>query len=142
MPYTPKQYKVDAVGCPMELTETVAMKLAIHFDYDKAVVKDEFMDEVGNLAKFMNQYLNTVVTVEGHTDSAGTDKYNKALSQRRADAVKAVLISKYNIEPERVKAVGYGEEKPVADNKTAEGREENRRVVGSVSTDITKKVKR
>ena len=141
-PDTPRQYKVDAVGCPMELTETVAVKLAIRFDYDKAIVKDEYLDEVGNLAKFMNQYLNTVVTVEGHTDSAGTDAYNKALSQRRADSVKSVLITKYGVEAERVKAVGYGEEKPIADNKTAEGREENRRVVGSVSTDVTKKVKR
>ena len=141
-PDTPKQYKVDAVGCPMELTETVAVKLAVKFDTAKSIVKDEYLDDIGNLAKFMNQYANTVVTVEGHTDSQGADAYNEKLSQQRAEAVKQVLITKFGIAADRVKAVGYGEEKPVADNNTADGREQNRRVVGSVSTDVTKKVKR
>lgn len=138
-PDTAKQYKVDAVGCPMELTETVAIKLAVKFDTAKSIVKDEYLDDIGNLAKFMNQYANTVVTVGGHTDSQGADGYNEKLSQSRADAVKQVLISKFGIAAERVTAKGFGESQPVADNKTAAGREENRRVVGSVSTDVTKK---
>jgi len=138
-PGTAKQYKVDAVGCPMELTETVAIKLAVKFDNAKDVVKPEYLDDIGNLAKFMNQYANTEVTVEGHTDSVGSDAYNKTLSQKRAEAVKQVLITKFNIGADRVKAVGFGESTPVADNKTATGREENRRVVGSVSTAVTKK---
>jgi len=138
-PDTPKQYKVDAVGCPLELTETVAIKLAVKFDTDKAVVKDQYLDDIGNLAKFMNQYANTVVTVEGHTDSQGSDAYNQVLSQKRAEAVKAVLITKFGIAADRVTATGYGESKPEADNKTAEGRETNRRVVGAVSTDVKKK---
>lgn len=138
-PDTPKQYKVDAVGCPMELTETVAIKLAVKFDTDKAVVKDQYLEDIGNLAKFMNQYANTVVTVEGHTDSQGSDAYNQKLSQKRADAVKAVLITKFGISADRVTAKGIGEAQPVADNKTAAGREENRRVVGAVSTDVKKK---
>ncbi|MES2822015.1 MAG: OmpA family protein [Pseudomonadota bacterium] len=138
-PDTPKQYKVDAVGCPMELTETVAIKLAVKFDSAKSVVKDQYLDDIGNLAKFMNQYANTIVTVEGHTDSQGSDAYNKTLSQSRAEAVKQVLINKFSIGADRVNAVGFGEAKPVSDNTTATGREENRRVVGSVSTDVTKK---
>lgn len=138
-PGTPKQYKVDAVGCPMELTETVSIKLAVKFDNAKAVVKDQYLDDIGNLAKFMNQYANTVVTVEGHTDSVGSDAYNKTLSQKRAEAVKEVLITKFNIGADRVKAVGFGEAQPVADNNTATGREENRRVVGAVSTAVTTK---
>lgn len=138
-PDTPKQYKVDAVGCPLELTETVAIKLAVKFDTDKADVKDQYLEDIGNLAKFMNQYANTVVTVEGHTDSQGSDAYNQKLSQKRAEAVKAVLITKFGIAADRVTAVGYGEAKPEADNKTAEGRETNRRVVGAVSTAVTKK---
>ena len=138
-PNTKKQYKVDAVGCPMELTETVSIKLAVKFDNAKAIVKDEYLDDIGNLATFMDQYTNTVVTVEGHTDSVGSDAYNKTLSQKRAEAVKQVLISKYNIGAERVKAVGMGEASPVADNTTASGREDNRRVVGAVSTAVTTK---
>jgi OmpA-OmpF porin, OOP family len=141
-PDTAKQYKVDAVGCPMELTETAAIKLAVKFDNNKAVVKDEYLADIGNLATFMNQYANTVVTVEGHTDSVGSDVYNKNLSQKRAEAVKQVLISKFNIGADRVTALGMGEAAPIADNTTATGREENRRVVGAVSTDVTRKAVR
>lgn len=138
-PDTLAQYKVDAVGCPMELTETVSIKLAVKFDSAKSIVKDQYLDDIGNLAKFMNQYANTVVTVEGHTDSQGSDAYNKTLSQSRAEAVKQALITKYNISADRVNAVGLGEAKPISDNTTATGREENRRVVGAVSTAVTKK---
>ncbi len=138
-PDTPKQYKVDSVGCPMELTETVAVKLAVQFDTAKSIVKDEYVDDIGDLAKFMNQYLNTVVTVEGHTDSQGSDAYNEKLSQSRAEAVKQVLINRFSIAADRITAKGFGESKPVGDNKTAAGREENRRVVGAVSTDVKKK---
>lgn len=138
-PGTAKQYKVDAVGCPLELTETVSIKLAVKFDNAKDIVKPEYQDDIGNLAKFMDQYANTVVTVEGHTDSVGSDAYNKTLSQKRAEAVKQVLINKFNIAADRVKAVGHGESTPVADNTTATGREENRRVVGAVSTAVTTK---
>jgi OOP family OmpA-OmpF porin len=138
-PDTPKQYKVDAVGCPMELTETVAVKLAVKFDTAKSAVKEEYVDDIGSLAKFMNQYVNTVVTVEGHTDSQGSDAYNQKLSQSRAEAVKQVLITKFGIAADRITAKGFGEAKPVGDNNTVAGREENRRVVGSVSTDVKKK---
>ena len=139
-PDTPKQYKVDAVGCPMELTETVSVKLAVKFDTAKSIVKDEYVDDIGNLAKVMNQYLNTVVTVEGHTDSQGSDAYNQKLSQSRAEAVKQVLITKFGIAADRVTAKGFGEAQPVGDNATVTGREENRRVVGAVSADVIKKV--
>lgn len=138
-PDTPKQYKVDAVGCPLELTETVAVKLAVKFDTAKSIVKDQYVDDIGNLAKFMNQYANTVVTVEGHTDSQGADAYNQSLSQSRAEAVKQVLITKFGIAADRVTAKGFGESQPVGDNATATGREDNRRVVGAVSTDVKKK---
>lgn len=138
-PDTLKQYKVDSVGCPMELTETVSMNLDIKFDSAKAVVKDAYLPEVQKLATFMNQYANTVVTVEGHTDSQGADAYNQKLSQQRADAVKATLITKFGIDADRVTAVGYGEARPLADNNTADGRLTNRRVVGAVSTAVTRK---
>jgi OmpA-OmpF porin, OOP family len=135
---TPKAHKVDAVGCSLKLTETVAIELKITFDTAKSVIKPEFEGEVAGLANFMNQYADTVVTVEGHTDSQGSDVYNQKLSQSRADAVKAALITKYGIGADRVNAVGYGESKPVADNMNAAGREKNRRVVGQVSTKVTK----
>lgn len=138
-PNTARQFKVDAEGCPMELTETVSVKLAVKFDTNSSVVVEEYIANIRELANFMNQYANTEVTVEGHTDSSGSDAYNKALSQRRADSVRDVLIQRLNIEAERVKAVGYGEERPTADNATAAGREANRRVVGAVATKVTTK---
>jgi len=135
---TPKTHKVDAVGCSLKLTETVAIKLNITFDSAKSVIKPEFENEVKNLADFMNQYADTVVTVEGHTDSQGADAYNQKLSQSRADAVKTDLVTNYGIGAERVTAIGYGEARPIADNSTAAGREQNRRVVAQVSTKVTK----
>lgn len=135
---TPKTNKVDAVGCSLKLTETVSIKLNITFDSAKSVIKPQFDDEVKKLADFMNQYADTVVTVEGHTDSQGADAYNLKLSQSRADAVKANLVANYGISADRVTAKGFGETQPIADNATAAGREENRRVVAQVSTKVTK----
>lgn len=137
-PNTPSTHKVDDVGCSLKLTETVAIELKITFDTAQAIIKPAFEGEVAKLATFMNQYADTQVTVEGHTDSQGSDAYNQKLSQNRADAVKAALITKYGIAADRVNAVGYGEAKPIADNMTAAGREQNRRVVGQVSTKVTK----
>lgn len=141
-PDTPRTHKVDAVGCSLKLTETVAIDLKITFDTAKAIIKPEFESEVAKLATFMNQYADTVVTVEGHTDSQGSDAYNQKLSQSRADSVKAALITKHGVDADRVNAIGYGEAKPVADNMNAAGREQNRRVVGQVSTKVTTTEKR
>lgn len=137
-PETPTTHKVDTVGCSLKLTETVAIELNITFDSAKSIIKPAFESEVAKLATFMNQYADTVVTIEGHTDSQGADTYNQSLSQSRADAVKVALISKYGISADRVNSIGYGEAKPIADNTTAAGREQNRRVVGQVSTAVTK----
>lgn len=141
-PDTPRRYKVDEHGCPMELTEDVSINLAVAFDFDSAVVKDEFIPDIRRVAEFMNQFLNTRVTIEGHTDSVGAAAYNKALSQRRANAVRDVLVQRLDIEPNRVTAVGYGEERPIADNNVDTGRAANRRVVAEISTDVTTKVTR
>ena len=97
------------------------------FDFDKSVLKpagkaklDDIVSKVGGLN------LEVIIAV-GHTDSIGTDAYNQKLSVRRAEAVKAYLVSK-GIEKNRVYTEGKGEKQPVADNKTSEGRAKNRRV--------------
>ncbi len=97
------------------------------FDFDKSVLKpagkaklDDIVSKVGGLN------LEVIIAV-GHTDSVGTDAYNQKLSVRRAEAVKAYLVSK-GIEKNRVYTEGKGEKQPVADNKTSEGRAKNRRV--------------
>lgn len=97
------------------------------FDFDKAVLKPEGKAKLADLADKVGGVNLEVVIAVGHTDSIGTDGYNQALSVRRAEAVKAYLVSK-GIESNRVYTEGKGESQAVADNKTSEGRAKNRRV--------------
>ena len=114
------------------LAEKVTIELEVLFETDKSIVRPEYYSKVSELAAFMVKYPNTVVTIEGHTDSRASDSYNQALSQRRVDAVKEVLITQFSIAPERLTAIGYGESQPRASNDNAEGRQLNRRVVAVV----------
>ena len=116
--------------------EVVRVELDVKFDFDKAVVKEESYGDIKNLAEFMNQYPQTSTTVEGHTDSVGSDAYNQGLSQRRANAVREVLVNQYGVDGSRVNAVGHGESQPVADNATDSGRAINRRVEAEVEAQI------
>lgn len=99
----------------------------ITFATDSSDVKSEFMDTLRSVAKVVQEYENTLVTIEGHTDSTGSDSYNQLLSERRAASVAEVLLSE-GVAFERIAAEGYGESRPVASNDTAEGRAQNRRV--------------
>ncbi|MCQ4346538.1 OmpA family protein [Pseudomonas stutzeri] len=116
--------------------EVVRVELDVKFDFDKAQVKPESFADIQNLAEFMNQYPQTTTTVEGHTDSVGTDAYNQKLSERRAAAVREVLVNQYGVSSSRVSSVGYGESRPVADNATEAGRAINRRVEAEVEAQI------
>ena len=97
------------------------------FDFDKAVLKPEGKAKLDDLVGKVKGINLEVIIAVGHTDSVGTDAYNQKLSVRRAEAVKAYLVSK-GIEKNRVYTEGKGEKQPVADNKTSEGRAKNRRV--------------
>jgi OOP family OmpA-OmpF porin len=97
------------------------------FDFDKAVLKPEGKAKLDDLASKVKAINLEVIIAVGHTDSVGSDAYNQKLSVRRAEAVKAYLVTK-GIEKNRVYTEGKGEKQPVADNKTTEGRAKNRRV--------------
>ena len=97
------------------------------FDFDKAVIKAEGKAKLDDLIGKVKGINLEVIIAVGHTDSVGSDAYNQKLSVRRAEAVKAYLVSK-GIEKNRVYTEGKGEKQPVADNKTKEGRAKNRRV--------------
>ena len=97
------------------------------FDFDKSVLKPEGKAKLDDLVGKVQGINLEVIIAVGHTDSIGTDAYNQKLSVRRAEAVKAYLVSK-GIEKNRVYTEGKGEKQPVADNRTAQGRAKNRRV--------------
>src|SRR3954471_19388772 len=97
------------------------------FDFDKSVLKPEGKAKLDDLTSKIQGINLEVIIAVGHTDSVGTDTYNQKLSVRRAEAVKAYLVSK-GIEKNRVYTEGKGERQPVAANTTAEGRAKNRRV--------------
>jgi len=112
---------------PVPVSQKVTYSADAFFDFDKSVVKPEAKVKLDELVSQIRGINLEVVIAVGHTDSIGTDAYNQRLSVRRAEAVKAYLVSK-GIEANRVYTEGKGEKQPVADNKTAAGRAKNRRV--------------
>ena len=97
------------------------------FDVDSAIVKPRqraVVDEVGDV---LLEYPKTAVVVQGHTDSTGSEEHNQELSERRAAAIKNLLIGQ-GVDDRRLSAIGYGEGYPAADNDDAGGRQQNRRV--------------
>jgi OmpA-OmpF porin, OOP family len=118
-------------GCPEiapeDLTRINVIASKIFFETAKATLKTESLAQLDALVTILNRYEGAILIIEGHCDSDGTDEYNQDLSQRRTEAVKAYLMSK-GIMESRLVAIGYGESKPIADNKTAAGKAKNRRV--------------
>ena len=99
----------------------------ITFDLNESSIKPSFSGTLESVALVLKEYDKTIIQIEGHTDSSGSDSYNQLLSERRASSVRDFLLNQ-GIEPKRSRAVGYGERYPVASNDTAAGREQNRRV--------------
>lgn len=99
----------------------------INFDVNKAVIKPASMGEINAIANILKQNPALKIEIGGHTDSDGDDASNLKLSEARANAVKTQLVS-MGIDASRLMTKGYGETKPIGDNKTAEGKTENRRV--------------
>jgi outer membrane protein OmpA-like peptidoglycan-associated protein len=105
----------------------VQLRNDILFDTGSDALKAEGVVELGKMGDILAKYGDDRVQVAGHTDSVGDAKHNQALSEKRAAAVKTVLVSR-GVKEQQISVVGYGETKPVADNHTAEGRAKNRRV--------------
>jgi OmpA-OmpF porin, OOP family len=104
------------------------MTLRINFDFDKSVIREADEADLKKAIGFVKKYPNANVKLEGHTDSRGTEEYNQKLSEQRAEAVQNYLIQKGAVQRADISTVGYGESRPIADNKTDAGRAENRRV--------------
>jgi len=123
---TPVQ-EVKPAAKPKPVAEKVTFAADVLFDFDKSVIKPEGKAKLDDLAGKVRGINLEVVIAIGHADSIGSDAYNQKLSVRRAESVKAYLVSK-GIESNRIYTEGKGEKQPVADNKTREGRAKNRRV--------------
>jgi OmpA-OmpF porin, OOP family len=103
-------------------------KVSVTFGFDKAMLTNDDKSQLDSFAGQLGGAKSYILEVTGGTDSAGPAQYNYDLSQRRADAVVQYLASKYGIAPHRFYLIGIGKDQYVADNKTAAGRQENRRV--------------
>lgn len=141
-PDTNPAFKVDEVGCAIMLIETVSIQMHVAFETNSAVLRPQFDGELKKVADFMAQFAGTSVTVEGHTDGTGSNAYNKALSDRRANSVRDALITRFGLAEDRISATGFGEEQPIASNDTKEGREQNRRVVAVIESTLERPAER
>jgi outer membrane protein OmpA-like peptidoglycan-associated protein len=112
----------------------ITFESGLLFDFDSDVVKGNAQTNLGNLATSLESYPNTDVLIVGHTDATGSDSYNQNLSQRRATAAKAFLVSR-GVPSDRIRTEGMGESEPVASNATAEGQAQNRRVEVAIFAD-------
>jgi len=127
-PDTPAGVKVDGDGCPLPKNCNKPSVVEIAFDTNKAVIKAKYHSELDNIGKFLKEFPKSSVAIEGHTDSVGSEKLNKKLSQARAESVRNYVISKFGIDGRRLTAKGHGSAMPIASNKEAAGRAKNRRI--------------
>ena len=99
----------------------------ITFDVNKSTIKSSFTGVLDSVALVLEEFDETIINIEGHTDSSGSASYNQLLSEQRAGSVRDFLLNQ-GIQSSRTRATGYGERNPIASNETASGREQNRRV--------------
>lgn len=131
-PATWPDWQVDALGCPLPIRHDTRMRVDIKFPFASARIRDEDRPVLDAFAQLLERHPELHVVLEGHTDWIGSAEYNLALSQARARAVRDYLVFVRGIAPERLRAVGFGESRPIADNRTEAGRARNRRMVAEV----------
>lgn len=111
-----------------DVKEVKRIELKVYFDINSDVVKSEYFPEIEQVATFLKEYPSVGGIVEGHTDSIGAADYNQGLSERRAKSVIKVAEERFGVAAGRLTGTGYGDTRPVADNKTSAGRAKNRRI--------------
>jgi OmpA-OmpF porin, OOP family len=129
----PNEFGVVPDGCPKKYTNVVVtktkieIKQTVYFEFNKATIKPVSFPLLNEVAQALKDNPTIKVEVQGHTDSVGNDKNNLKLSQKRAESVRTYII-KQGVDSGRMVPKGYGENVPIADNRTADGRSQNRRV--------------
>ena len=124
----------------MRVTEKeIVILQQVQFDTGKATIKEASYSLLGEVAAVLQEHPEIkVIEVQGHTDSSGVKRLNMRLSQARAESVMKALVAR-GVAPERLLAKGYGPDKPIADNGTADGRQKNRRVQFTIVEKAQKK---
>ena len=112
----------------------VILKNDVLFDFNSSALRPESRSPLSDIAEVFARYPEQTISVEGHTDSVGSDSYNQRLSEQRADRVRDFLVDR-GVSSSRIRAIGYGETRPKASNSDAEGRQLNRRVEIHVKAD-------
>ena len=121
--FTPDEAQILRYG-----DQVIIRLYGLTFSVGKSTIEPQYFGLLSKVIKAMNEYTQGHVTVEGHTDSRGSDATNQKLSTLRAKAVQEYFMATSGVDSTRVKAMGYGEAKPVASNETREGRRKNRRI--------------
>jgi outer membrane protein OmpA-like peptidoglycan-associated protein len=128
----PNKFGAPPDGCPKFYTlvevkkEKIEIKQQVHFATAKYRVLPDSFPLLNQVVQVLNDYPKMRVSIEGHTDNVGGEAMNLRLSQRRAEAVRDYLVAK-GVSPDRLSATGFGPTKPLASNKTAKGKAQNRR---------------
>jgi OOP family OmpA-OmpF porin len=135
-PPPPVEEMKKAPEVEQKILEKGRATLNVEFDFNKSVVKPKYYKDIQSVAEVMKKYPDLKIVIEGHTDNVGGKKYNLNLSQKRAEAIKKVMVTKFNIKPSRLTAKGFGSSKPIEHNSTEEGRQKNRRVEVAIDNPI------
>jgi OOP family OmpA-OmpF porin len=130
-PPAPAPAPVVVATKPTPAAEKFCSKPAIiniQFDTDKSNIKPQYDAELKGVSDFLKEFPKAKGEISGHTDNVASKGYNEKLSQSRADSVKKYIVEKYGIAADRITTKGYGFSKPIASNKTKEGKAKNRRI--------------
>jgi outer membrane protein OmpA-like peptidoglycan-associated protein len=131
-----RMFSRDEARVFREGADVTVRLLTLSFEVGQSKIDASYYDILDRLQRAILEFPGSRVTVEGHTDSFGSDATNQRLSQERAEAVRSYLLGNPSLQPSQVEAMGYGEARPVASNDTREGRARNRRTDIIIHTDI------
>ena len=124
---------IDNYGCGTK-TETIEpFEIDIRFEHNSFIIPSSAYGEIKKLAEFLEKHQDLNILIEGHTSKVGSEKLNKTLSDNRANAVVFVLVNDFNIDSERVSAIGYGFDRLQEEGDTEEAHAANRRIMGKLT---------
>jgi OOP family OmpA-OmpF porin len=129
--FTPKPIpEPESVPEDQQVVDTY--EILVEFDFDSFDILATYEPQISEIAEVLRRSPDISMTIEGHTDSIGSDEYNLSLSELRADAVKIRFVNDFSISSDRIDVIGYGETRPIGDNNTKEGRQKNRRAISVI----------